>query len=40
VNPERSASPVIPSNQVTVLPYREKDEWLLVAKYEIGKKRV
>jgi hypothetical protein len=40
VNPERSASPVIPPNQVTVLPYREKDEWLLVAKYEIGKKRV
>jgi hypothetical protein len=40
VNPERSESPVIPPNQVTVLPYREKDEWLLVAKYEIGKRRV
>jgi hypothetical protein len=26
--------------QVTVLPFREKAEWNLVAKYEIGKKRV
>jgi hypothetical protein len=40
VSPDRSVAPVIPPNQVTVLPYREKDEWLLVAKYEIGKKRV
>lgn len=40
VDVTRSAAPVIPPNQVTVLPFREKDEWLLVAKYEIGKKRV
>lgn len=40
VEPERSADPVLPPNQMTVLPYREKDDWILVAKYEIGKKRL
>lgn len=40
VEPSRSVAPVIPPNQVTVLPFREKDDWLLVAKYEIGKRRV
>jgi len=30
---------VCPSHQITVLPFREKPEWKLVAKYEIGKKR-
>ena len=29
-----------PTNTVTVLPFREKHKWKLVAKYEIGKKRV
>mgnify|MGYP003337416866 FL=1 len=40
VEPQRSADPVLPPNQMTVLPYREKDDWILVAKYEIGKKRL
>lgn len=40
VQPQRSADPVLPPNQMTVLPYREKDDWILVAKYEIGKKRL
>lgn len=40
VDASRSVAPVIPPNQVTVLPFREKDDWLLVAKYEIGKRRV
>jgi hypothetical protein len=40
VEPHRSAEPVLPPNQMTVLPYREKDDWILVAKYEIGKKRL
>jgi hypothetical protein len=29
-----------PAAQITVLPFRDKHEWTLVAKYEIGKKRV
>lgn len=40
VNPAKSADPVVPVAQVTILPFREKGEWNLVPKYEIGKKRV
>lgn len=29
-----------PISQITILPFRDKHEWTLVAKYEIGKKRV
>lgn len=38
VNPQRSADPVSPLSQIKVLPHREKNEWNLVAKYNIGKK--
>ena len=31
--------PVAPLSQIKVLPFKEKDEWELVAKYSIGKKR-
>ena len=40
VDPKKSAAPVVPISQVTVIPYRDKDSWELVAKYEIGKKRI
>lgn len=39
VIPAKSAEPLAPSAQITVLPFREKAQWKLVAKYEIGKKR-
>lgn len=39
VDPTRSATLTTPPGQVTVLPFREKAEWNLVPKYEIGKKR-
>ena len=39
VDPTRSGSPVVPFNQVTILPFRDKGDWTLIAKYEIGKKR-
>ena len=32
--------PVAPMNQVKILRFDEKDEWELVVKYNIGKKRV
>ena len=38
VNPQSSADPVAPLSQIKVLPHREKNEWSLVAKYNIGKK--
>ena len=39
VHPQRSAEPVALPNQVTVLPFREKSQWSLIAKYEIGKRK-
>ena len=32
--------PVASLSQIKVLPHKEKDEWILTAKYNIGKKRV
>lgn len=36
---DRSSSPVAPLSQIKVLPYKEKSDWELVAKYNLGKKR-
>lgn len=40
VDAAKSASPTIPVSQITIIPFRDKPQWTLVAKYEIGKKRV
>ena len=39
VDARRSSEPVAPLSQIKVLPYKEKDDWELVAKYNLGKKR-
>lgn len=39
VDGKKSAEPVAPAAQITVLPFRDKHKWNLVAKYEVGKKR-
>ena len=39
VDASKSNDPVAPLSQIKVLPYKEKDEWELVAKYNLGKKR-
>ena len=36
---DKSETPIAPLSQIKVLPYKEKDEWNLTAKYNIGKKR-
>ena len=36
---DKSEYPVAPLSQIKVLPYKEKDDWNLTAKYNIGKKR-
>jgi hypothetical protein len=33
------AEPKAPLSQIKILPYKEKGEWELIAKYSIGKKR-
>lgn len=38
VDPARSAAPQTPLSQIKVLPHKEKDQWELVAKYNIGRK--
>lgn len=38
INPLKTKEPVAPLSQIKVLPYKEKDDWELVAKYNIGRK--
>ena len=37
--PDSVESPVAPISQIKVLPFKDKDEWELTAKYNIGKKK-
>ena len=40
VNSEQTSTLVVPLNQLKILSYKEKDEWVLTAKYNIGNKKV
>ena len=40
VNSERSSELTVPLNQLKILAYKEKEDWTLTAKYNIGSKRV
>jgi len=39
VNPQTCDNPQAPLSQIKILPFKDKDDWELVAKYNIGKKR-
>lgn len=39
VEKSKSADPVAPLSQIKILPYKDKDDWILEAKYNIGRKR-
>jgi hypothetical protein len=39
INPEKTKSPVAPISQIKIIAYKEKSEWILEQKYNIGKKR-
>lgn len=39
VDPKKSNEPVAPLSQIKIISHREKDDWILVTKYNIGKKR-
>ena len=39
VDSEKTKEPVSPLSQIKILPYKDKDEWNLVAKYNIGRKK-
>lgn len=38
VKKEQTEYPVAPISQIKIIPYKEKEDWELVAKYNIGKK--
>jgi len=38
VDPEKTKDPVAAMSQVKIIPYKEKEEWELVTKYNIGRK--
>ena len=38
VDVNKTKDPITPLNQIKVLPFKEKGEWELVTKYNIGKK--
>ena len=39
IAPDRTAEDVVPLNQLKILSFKEKDEWELSAKYNIGNKK-
>lgn len=39
VDEAKTEEPVLPISMVKIIPYKEKGEWNLVTKYNIGKKR-
>lgn len=39
VDSEKFSSPKAAMNQIKILPHKEKDEWTLITKYAIGKKK-
>jgi hypothetical protein len=39
VDPSKTSEDIAPLNQIKVLPFKEKSEWELVAKYNIGRKK-
>ena len=39
VDESKSAEPIAPLSQIKILPHKEKDEWNLEAKYNIGRKK-
>ena len=39
VEADKSKEPIAPLSQIKILPHKEKNNWQLISKYTIGKKR-
>ena len=39
IEPEKFNEPKTPMNQIKILPHKEKNDWELVTKYNIGRKK-
>lgn len=40
VTPSKSQEPLTPLNRIKIIAYSEKNQWTLVAKYSLGKKKI
>ena len=40
IDDAKIAEPIAPLSQIKILPHKDRNEWELVAKYNIGKKKV
>ena len=38
INAEKAADPIAPLNQLKIISFKDKDDWELAVKYNIGKK--
>lgn len=39
VSTDQANDPIAPMSQIKILPHKEKNEWTLITKYNIGKKK-
>lgn len=39
VDPSKSSEPLTPLSRIKIISYAEKDEWNLIAKYSLGRKK-
>ena len=39
VDPDKSSDPIAPLSMIKIIPHKEKTEWTLVTKYNIGKRK-
>jgi len=39
VDKSKSSDPVVPITKIKIIPFKEKQDWELIAKYNIGKKK-
>ena len=39
VDKKKSSEPLVPITKIKIIPFKEKDDWELIAKYNIGKKK-
>jgi hypothetical protein len=39
VNKNKTAEPIVPISHIKIIPFKEKNNWILTAKYSIGNKK-
>ena len=39
IDKNKSSEPIVPITKIKIIPFKEKNDWELIAKYNIGKKK-